>query len=152
MAQQSPKAAFISGVATVIGAIITVVGGFWFQQYWGSRNAASQSDQQAVKITVSDKLEYSQVEKQVRVLIDGKVVGTLLLDKKNERDSLTVNLPGKGSYGYRIEAHGVFENARGYGTHEHVCRDQGTLVVNGEKEFSFMSQHGDNEWSLKLQN
>jgi hypothetical protein len=109
----------------------------------GSRNSSMTS------FTIRDRLGENQVSEQVRILIDGRDVGTISVNEHYPDAMITATVPTDGQHSYVLEARAVFD-VNG-DLLEIVGVGQGIISVNKGKEFELMSSFSGNTWLAHMQ-
>jgi hypothetical protein len=103
-----------------------------------------------VDFTIQDELGDNQITEQIKVHVDGRLVGTLTVDVAHPRASLTVTVTSPGRHSYTLSSLTVFEfddgtveEISGYG-HGHVDVSEG-------KVFAVRYEVGEEQLDLVLE-
>jgi hypothetical protein len=63
----------------------------------------------SVDFTIADALGEGQITEQIKVHVDGRLVGTLTVDIAHSTSTLTVTVPKAGRYSYTLSSLSTFE-------------------------------------------
>ena len=137
-------------LAAFVGLCFIFVGGTMEVRLPGVINAAepNSGDTRSVDFMVHDRLGENQVSEQVTILVDGRSVGTLTVDKYHPHAAVTISVPKSGRYSYTVEATAVFNiDGRLY---RHTGVGQGTIQASAGKNFSLVGSFSGNAWLVTL--
>jgi hypothetical protein len=98
--------------------------------------------------TVSDQLGDGQITEQIRVHIDGRLVGTLTVDAAHPHSTVTVTVPRPGRYSYELASQSTF--ILDGETVELPGRGSGEIEVTAGKAVELRYEVGDTELLLSL--
>jgi hypothetical protein len=98
---------------------------------------------------IRDRLGENQVSEQVRILVDGRDVGTISVNEHYPLAMITATVPRDGQHSYVLEARAVF-NVNG-DLREIVGVGQGMINVSTGKEFELMSSFSGNTWLAHME-
>jgi len=145
-----PKIGRISRfIATLLGVFFILVG-FGFEGAEPTPTTpSSRSQSEAVEFFIRNSLGSNQISEQVVVLIDGKLVGTLTVNKDFPEAVLRATVPEPGTYSYTAEAQSVFNNQGTPLTYNGV--GQGNISVQSSKQFSVAGHFSGDTWLISLQ-
>jgi hypothetical protein len=114
-----------------------------------STTTGSTTQSEVVEFFILDSLGKNQISEQVMVLIDGKMVGTLNVNKDFPEAVLRATVPKPGTYSYTAEAQSVF-NDQGK-TFTYTGAGQGNISVASGKKFSLAGNFSGDTWLISLQ-
>lgn len=100
-------------------------------------------------ITIRDRLGENQISEQVRILIDGRDVGTISVNEHYPVAMITAIVPSDGKHSYFLEARAVFD----FNGHlrEIVGVGHGMISVSSGKEFELISSFNGNTWLAHME-
>jgi hypothetical protein len=102
-----------------------------------------------VYFTVRDELGEGQVSEQVRILINGREMGTLTVNEHYQKATVTVTVPNDGDYSYVIEAIAVFRE--GDQLREINGVGQGTISVKNGNLYELASNITGGTWLAHME-
>ncbi len=143
-------------LAGIVGSVLIIVGiGMGTSTpapaYPKAEVGISDNKASLINFSITDQLGEGQVSEQVRVLIDGKEVGTLKVDSYYPKSTIAVSVPRSGRYSYDLEAIAIFrdENKKLY---EIEGVGQGSINVNDGKVFELTAViTGSQMWLAKME-
>jgi hypothetical protein len=100
-------------------------------------------------ITIRDRLGENQISEQVRILIDGRDVGTIAVNEHYPVAMITASVPSEGKHSYILEARAVFD----FNGHlrEIAGVGHGMISISSGKEFELMSSFNGNTWLAHME-
>lgn len=116
----------------------------------GVTNRSPDTNSDAVTFTIKDDLGASQVSEQVRIIIDGRVVGDLTVTEYFPSAKIEVAVPRPGSHSYALQATAVFRDNEG-NQFEYNGAGQGNIDVSSGKHFQLASTISGNTWLAHLE-
>ncbi|HXH71541.1 MAG TPA: hypothetical protein VNI58_01835 [Mariprofundaceae bacterium] len=139
-------------LAGIIGTILIVLGiGMSTSSTNNNTNPAPPSVQGSSTFWLSDNLGQGQVSEQVRVLIDGKEVGTLTVNEQYPNSKIRITVPNIGRHNYDLEARAVFRDENGQ-LQEIFGVGQGSIIVSDGKKFELASTiTGNDTWIAHME-
>ena len=102
-----------------------------------------------VYFTIRDELGEGQVSERVRVLINGKEVGTLTVNEYYPTSTVTVAVPDDGPYSYVLEATAVFKDDNQL--REIVGMGQGLISVKNGNVYDLASSISGDTWLAHME-
>lgn len=103
---------------------------------------------QPVTFTIHDELGDNQVSEQVTIVIDGRVVGTLAVDRQYPSGMITVTVPEAGQHTYTVEARAVFDHEGEL--FELAGAGQGAISVGEGRQFRLAGSQTGSTWLVSL--
>ncbi len=140
--QVGGMARLVSGAA---GAVLLVVGIGMKTEAVNNKSPTDPPTPTSIAFSLFDQLGEDQISEQVRVLINGRDVGTLSVSQQRPSASLTVSVPKAGQYSYMLAADAVFRD--GSGRHVRLSGvGQGQIEVSDRKRFQLSGGISGDTW------
>jgi len=102
-----------------------------------------------VDFLVVDDLGQGQISEQVTLLIDGKNVGDLTVDREHPHSSIKINVSKAGQHSFHAEADAVF-NDNGARL-AYAGTGQGMIDVQANEKYSLRGSISGNTWLVSLE-
>ena len=139
-----PKIKGVTRIIAIIGGLIFISCGVEFPSPPPSTQSVPDIAvvRQQVKFRIDNELDQGQVSEDLRILIDGRLAASLLVNQERSNTSATITVPHEGNYRYTIFAEGIFMNRFGQ-TRRSRGRGYGVIEVSEESVFvPVITPHG----------
>ena len=146
-----PKIGTISRILASIAGIVLIFVGVGMRDQASQPATSMNSDPPSLStFSIFDNLGEDQVSEQVRILIDGKEVGTLTVSEDYQYSGINVTVPTAGRHGYDLEATAKFRDEDGR-IYTIIGGGQGSINVSAGKVFELTSTIIGSTWMARME-